>query len=82
MNCEALIELGTAEYWNKRYEIIPEIAGTTREWYRTFDKLRPFLLRVLPEVDCRPRILHLGCGDSVRLLLNRLPTPQSVSSTS
>ncbi|CAK7275232.1 hypothetical protein SEPCBS57363_006575 [Sporothrix epigloea] len=47
-----------------------ETAAPTHEWFRTYSDLEPFLRKVL--FDCpsyrpvdNPRILHLGCGDSV-----------------
>ncbi|CAK7566794.1 MAG: hypothetical protein SEPTF4163_004746 [Sporothrix epigloea] len=47
-----------------------ETAAPTHEWFRTYNDLEPFLRKVLFDrpgyrpVD-HPRILHLGCGDSV-----------------
>ncbi|CAK7242414.1 MAG: hypothetical protein STHCBS139747_003905 [Sporothrix thermara] len=45
-------------------------AAPTHEWFRTYSDLEPFLKKVLfGRPGCRPadnpRILHLGCGDSV-----------------
>ncbi|MCJ1393027.1 hypothetical protein MMC18_005899 [Xylographa bjoerkii] len=57
-------ELGLSDYWNKRYGQGTESEETTHEWFRTFEKLRPFLEKELPSASSEPRILHLGCGDS------------------
>lgn len=65
MGDRALKEFGHPEYWNKRYENGLESEGGTYEWFRTFQKLRPFFTRTLPEPNTKPRILHLGCGNSV-----------------
>ncbi|CAK7233981.1 hypothetical protein SCUCBS95973_008781 [Sporothrix curviconia] len=48
----------------------PASAAPTHEWFRTYSDLEPFLQKVLfDRPGCRPadhpRILHLGCGDSV-----------------
>jgi len=66
MGDRSLKELGFPDYWNKRYETGSEIDGATHEWFRTFEKLRTFFERTLPEASSEPRVLHLGCGDSVR----------------
>ncbi len=66
MGDRSLKELGFPDYWNKRYETGSEVDGGTHEWFRTFEKLRPFLEKTLPKPSAQPRILHLGCGDSVR----------------
>ena len=60
-------ELGFPDYWNRRYENVAESEQATHEWFRTFDKLRLFLEKELPSASSEPRILHLGCGDSVRI---------------
>lgn len=47
----------------------------THEWLRTFKTLQPFLQRHLYAPyppHSRPRILHLGSGDSVRFFLSIL----------
>ncbi|MCJ1285008.1 hypothetical protein MMC26_004345 [Xylographa opegraphella] len=65
MDVKSTKELAFAEYWNNRYDKRP--AGSeeaTYEWFRTFEKLRPFLQEELPDASLNPRILHLGCGDS------------------
>ena len=59
-------ELGFPEYWNRRYESVSSGGESSHEWFRTFEKLRPFLEKELPDPSVGPRILHLGCGDSVR----------------
>ena len=66
MDARSSKELGFPEYWNRRYQSISSDGESSHEWFRTFDKLRPFLERKLPNSSLRPRILHLGCGDSVR----------------
>jgi len=66
MGDRSLRELGFPDYWNKRYETGLEVDGGTHEWFRTFDKLRPFLEKTRPKPSAQPRILHLGCGDSER----------------
>ena len=58
---ESKKELGFPEYWNNRYH---GGAEASHEWFRTFEKLQPFLERRLPKPSLKPRILHLGCGDS------------------
>lgn len=68
MNEEAQKELSRKEYWDERYakERGQQDADTaTYEWFKTFDKLRPFLAKHLPDVLTLPRVLHLGCGTSV-----------------
>ena len=51
-------ELSCAEYWDKRYD-----KSNDHEWFRTFDQLRSFFDKHLPQ-DRGTRILHLGCGTS------------------
>ena len=69
MNSAAQKELATSEYWDSRYanekSAKPEAEGEEYEWFRTFEKLRPFFERHLPAVDDAPKILQLGCGKSV-----------------
>ena len=61
-------ELGSQVYWDKRYSASAASGeGASHEWFRTFEKLRPFLEKELPSSDQNPQILHLGCGDSVRI---------------
>lgn len=67
MNEEAQKELSRKEYWDERYAKEREqqdASAATYEWFKTFDKLRPFLAKHLPEVSTVPRVLHLGCGTS------------------
>ena len=54
------------EYWNDRYkeEKTPTEDEESYEWFRTFEKLRPFLEENLPSTSGQPRVLHLGCGTS------------------
>ncbi len=67
MDTSSCKELGFPEYWNKRYdESISGGGESSHEWFRAFEKLRPFLEKELPAPSLKPRILHLGCGDSVR----------------
>lgn len=66
MGDDTLKELGFPAYWNKRYENASQTEGG-HEWFRSFEKLRPFLERELPNPASEPRLIHLGCGDSVRL---------------
>lgn len=69
MNQAAQKELSYKEYWDQRYlkenEQQSEKDEANYEWFKTFEKLRPFLVRHLPNVSSNPRILHLGCGTSV-----------------
>ena len=69
MNSAAQKELATVEYWDKRYN--DERSGNYNddaedyEWFKTYEKLKPFFSRHLPPTDSSPRILQLGCGTSV-----------------
>lgn len=68
MNDEAQKELSRAEYWEKRYATIEDsnaAAGEDYEWFKTYDKLRPFLEKHLPSAASDTKVLHLGCGTSV-----------------
>ena len=65
MDAESSKALGFPEYWNKRYDQVEVSEQARHEWFRTFDKLRSFLEKELPDASSEPRILHLGCGDSV-----------------
>jgi hypothetical protein len=70
---EELIQLAHPEYWNERYasgneveqEGVQEVLGSF-EWFRNFEKLRPFFTKHLPATSSGCHILHLGCGNSVR----------------
>lgn len=72
MNQAAQRELSTADYWEKRYakeqDASEQAAGNDEdyEWFKTYAKLKPFLDKHLPNTTSNPRILHLGCGTSVR----------------
>ncbi|KAI9660254.1 MAG: hypothetical protein M1831_003562 [Alyxoria varia] len=59
-------ELGFPEYWDNRYSepSADPSHPSKHEWFRTFDKLRQFFDKQLPDPSSQPRILHLGCGDS------------------
>lgn len=63
---ESLEELAHPEYWNDRYT---ETAKTEDkyDWLRSFDAIRPFLVKHLPKSEDGPRVLQLGCGNSVKL---------------
>lgn len=68
MDTRTTRELASPEYWDKRYAKHSrgsESEHGTHEWFRTFEQLRPFLQKELPDPISAPRILHLGCGDSV-----------------
>ena len=76
--------LGHASFWDERYAKATgdDDAGAkpTHEWFRDFHSLEPFFRRHLFGVrpaESRPRILHLGSGDSVEG-----PLSLSLSSTS
>lgn len=58
-------ELRLAEYWDARYAGTDAKQEGEHEWFRTFDDLRPFLLRSLPAAEDSVSIVHLGCGTSV-----------------
>ena len=68
MNNDAQKELAFAEYWDKRYKgdlkTDEEEDEEQYEWFKTFDKLRPFLVKHLPPGSEHPRVLQLGCGTS------------------
>jgi hypothetical protein len=74
---ESLEELQYPEYWDNRY--VAELKKNTSienatlesfEWFRDFEKLRPFLAKHLPAPAAECHILHLGCGNSVRLAIS------------
>jgi hypothetical protein len=65
--------LGHASFWDERYAHASSdsSAKPTHEWFRDFASLEPFFARHLfakKEPGTRPRILHLGSGDSVGFL--------------
>lgn len=60
--------LGHASFWDERYSKADDSSKPTHEWFRDFASLEPFLSKHLFTVrqpDSKPRILHLGSGDSV-----------------
>ena len=67
---ESLEELATSEYWDKRYKQASKDSQETEvyEWFRRFADLRKFFSKHLPPVGQNSKVLHLGCGDSVRCL--------------
>ncbi len=75
-----LEKLSHANFWDERYAA-EKVERTPKkdesedgtegelgnfEWFRTFNDLRDFFGKKLPSSDFNPRILHLGCGNSVR----------------
>lgn len=63
-------ELRLAGYWDARYAGTDAKKEGAHEWLRTFEDLKPFLIRRLPPMGHPPTsILHLGCGISVSALL-------------
>lgn len=60
---ESLEELAHPEYWDKRYSSNDE---DKYDWLRTFGTIRPLLDKHLPDASSSPKILQLGCGNSVR----------------
>ena len=66
-DAKSLEELAFPEYWDLRYATSGSDA--TFEWFKAFSTLRPFLEKHLPKptLDGKsPKLLHLGCGNSVR----------------
>jgi len=63
---KSLEELATVEYWDTRYSK-PNVVQTY-EWFKGYDniRLREFFTKHLPQSSSELRILHLGCGNSVR----------------
>jgi hypothetical protein len=64
-------KLGHAEFWDERYAKAEDGSKPTHEWFRDFQSLEPFFAKHLFEtrtIESNPRILHLGSGDSVRIL--------------
>jgi hypothetical protein len=62
--------LGHASFWDERYSKAEDSSKPTHEWFRDFGSLEPFFdkhLFTARKPDTRPRILHLGSGDSVSL---------------
>lgn len=68
---DSLEQLAHASYWDRRYRTNDggdalDTDGTgAYDWFKSFQAIRPFLERHLPGVDSAPKILHLGCGNSV-----------------
>jgi len=71
-DAKTLEELAFAKYWDERYAK-PD-AEESFEWFKSYENLRGFLGKWLPEVKetgqgevrgGQPSILHLGCGNSV-----------------
>ncbi|KAH7381593.1 S-adenosyl-L-methionine-dependent methyltransferase [Pyrenochaeta sp. MPI-SDFR-AT-0127] len=59
--------LGHASFWDERYSKADETSKPTHEWFRDFASLEPFLqnhLFTTRTAESKPRILHLGSGDS------------------
>jgi hypothetical protein len=70
--------LATPDFWNDRYKAA-EDDKPTHEWFRSFEALQPFLSQHLYEAwpaEGSPRILHLGCGDSVSHSFSYSPFPR------
>jgi len=59
---ESLEELSRPEYWNERYGKEDD----QYDWLRTFASIKPFLAKHLPDASSDPKIVQLGCGNSVR----------------
>jgi len=68
---ESLEGLTHASYWDRRHkagdgEDALDINGTgAYDWFKSFQAIRPFLEEHLPGANSAPKILHLGCGNSV-----------------
>ncbi|CAO2657779.1 Nn.00g039050.m01.CDS01 [Neocucurbitaria sp. VM-36] len=59
--------LGHASFWDERYSKAEDSSKPTHEWFRDFASLEPFLSKQLfavREPASKPKILHLGSGDS------------------
>ena len=67
MNSDSGKEFSTSQYWDDRYGKDDQDAKQY-EWLRQFDSLRPFLSKHLPAAEKKPKILHLGNGNSVSFL--------------
>ena len=62
---ESLEELAHPEYWDNRYT--EKAAEEKYDWLRNFDAIKPFFTKHLPDIQRHePRIVQLGCGNSVR----------------
>jgi hypothetical protein len=60
-----LEELSRPDYWDKRY--VEGEDSETYDWLRRFDAIEPFFQKHLPPASSNPRILQLGCGNSVNI---------------
>lgn len=58
-----LEELAHPEYWDQRYK--KSVGDELFEWFKPFEAVEPLLSAHLPGKELRPRLLHLGCGNSV-----------------
>ncbi|KAF1947164.1 hypothetical protein EJ02DRAFT_440387 [Clathrospora elynae] len=59
--------LGHASFWDERYSKADDSSKPTHEWFRDFASLEPFFdkhLFAARKPDSKPKILHLGSGDS------------------
>jgi hypothetical protein len=68
---EALAHPG---YWDARYTG-SDGKTPSHEWFRTYNDLQPFFSKYLFESyapETEPKILHLGAGDSVRIIRYRI----------
>lgn len=73
-DAKTLEELAFAKYWDDRYAK-PD-AEESFEWFKSYENLKGFLGKWLPKVSEieegkveQPKILHLGCGNSVSFVL-------------
>lgn len=64
---EFLEELERPEYWDERYSK-NDANAKAYGWLRHFSTIKPFLTKHLPPAEQKPRILHLGSGNSVYVL--------------
>jgi hypothetical protein len=75
-------ELRYATYWDNRYKdeivIISDASNITAgsrhkeklqtyDWFRTWEHLETWIRNILLHKFTQPRVLHLGCGNSVCL---------------
>ncbi|KAJ7855034.1 S-adenosyl-L-methionine-dependent methyltransferase [Mycena olivaceomarginata] len=64
-NAKTLEELSRADYWDERYRG-DDSKDATFEWFKSFSNLESLFSKCLPKpAGAFPRILHLGCGNSV-----------------
>jgi hypothetical protein len=78
MSINSLKELTNPEYWNKKYADNAQSEEPVHEWVKSFKELQPLFEKWLPNPSLAPRILHLGCGDSVRALWTDLTITSKV----